>query len=413
MKFNAIIISALFAFIQIVYAEETEFIARDKNDGAEIKPDYYRVQYPAISLDTCVKVDKNAPFYFDFGFLSKEESRLTTKRLPRIIKISPNPAEDYCDFTLNMLSPSPINLELTDYLGAAIIHLNTSLSSGAANFRLNLSGLTDGLYLLTASGKDFSATEKIIVLGGGSGGNPSFDYLGESAFTNVFAVAAPDTIKVTAYKMYYASKDLIFQRDALPEKMNFAMDTVASPFTSANVIIKLQGVERKTKTVTYYGPGSQVSEGKTSKQIWVHRNFSNYAYSNKCDTISREDTILINYCGYGGYGTNESLFLIMNFDKSIFERVGYSYFSEQRTADNYTKDRLGFTLDSTAAWTFDKGAYRAETYSDLLNKVITGFTLSFYTQTFIGSRGKHDYEDFIPPFAADKGSYISITLYPR
>ncbi len=78
--------------------------------------------------------------------------------------IFPNPANNNLNITYFSQENSVMNIVITDVLGNIVLNVIKDLSEGNNEFKLQLDGITNGIYFVNIDGKGFSNKKKIVIV---------------------------------------------------------------------------------------------------------------------------------------------------------------------------------------------------------------------------------------------------------
>jgi|GEM_PF-459179 len=116
-----------------------------------------------------------ASIYFDYNAPVMTNQTLNTLWFPESVTninstqianfdIFPNPASNICYAYINSDQETSAEIRITDITGQSIQHTALSLIKGKQKVQIDVTGLTDGLYIATLYGKGYIQTQKLIIL---------------------------------------------------------------------------------------------------------------------------------------------------------------------------------------------------------------------------------------------------------
>ena len=79
------------------------------------------------------------------------------------INVYPNPSQGEILVSLNSASVSPVEINVTNVLGEKVNELTSFAETGRNNFKINLSGVPDGIYFVKVKFHESEKTEKVIL----------------------------------------------------------------------------------------------------------------------------------------------------------------------------------------------------------------------------------------------------------
>jgi hypothetical protein len=79
------------------------------------------------------------------------------------VSLFPNPAKSDLRVQLNLTEPTIIEFSIMDLVGQTLLNENLNASAGLNNFKINLSNLANGIYMVKLKNENSSYTKKLII----------------------------------------------------------------------------------------------------------------------------------------------------------------------------------------------------------------------------------------------------------
>ena len=105
----------------------------------------------------------------DDHLLSETERRLINKIYPKPdvqnnFKLSPNPAGEYCNFSLIVENGGVFSLKIIDMSGRVVQYSNKTIQKGYNEFEIDLTKFSSGVYFLKVESNEINTSQKLIKL---------------------------------------------------------------------------------------------------------------------------------------------------------------------------------------------------------------------------------------------------------